>query len=67
MYLKGIMDLLRVSALLRSLVDLGPTDDWWYMVDSTIILASCRLLTLKGALQGGFWSITRHRRPLRQS
>ncbi|WP_231627050.1 transposase, partial [Novosphingobium sp. AAP83] len=61
------------DALLQTLVDLGLTDDWQHMIDSTSIRGHVSAVGGKGGgLCAGFWSITqrpyeRDPRPLRQS
>jgi transposase len=60
------------DALLQTLVDLGLTDDWQHMIDSTTVRGHVSAAGGKGGLCAGFWSITRRLyeqgpRPLRQS
>lgn len=65
------------DTLLQTLVDLGLTDDWQHMIDSTTVrghvsAAMFRRPVEKGGCCAGFWSITRrlyeqNPRPLGQS
>ena len=60
------------DALLQTLVDLGLTDDWQHMIDSTTVRGHVSTVGGEGGLCAGFWSITRRLyaqgpRPLRQS
>lgn len=60
------------DALLQTLFDLGLTDDWQHMIDSTTVRGHVLAGGGKGGLCAGFWSITRRLyeqspRPLRQS
>lgn len=61
------------DALLQTLVELGLTDDWQHMIDSTTVRGHVSAVGGKGGgLCAGFWSITRRLyeqgpRPLRQS
>jgi hypothetical protein len=41
------------------LVELGLTDDWQHMIDSTTVRGHSQAAGAKGDLSGGFWSITR--------
>ena len=47
------------DAILETLVQMGLTDDWQHMIDSTTVRAMYRQPAQKGDSQGGFWSITR--------
>lgn len=47
------------DALLETLVELGLTDDWQHMIDSTTVRGHSQAAGAKGDLSGGFWSITR--------
>jgi len=60
------------DALLQTLVDLGLTDDWQHMLDSTVVRAHSQATGTKGGSCGSFWSVTRrlyeqNPRPMRQS
>jgi transposase len=60
------------DAMLQTLVDLGLTDHWQHMIDSTTIRGHVSAAGARGGLSGGFWSITRRLyvqspHPLRQS
>lgn len=60
------------DALLQTLVDLGLTDDWQHMIDSTSVRGHVSAAGGKGGLCERSWSITRrlyeqNPRPLRQS
>jgi len=60
------------DALLQTLVDLGLTDEWQHLIDSTTVRGHVSAAGGKGGLCAGFWSITRRLyeqspRPLRQS
>lgn len=60
------------DALLQTLFDLGLTDDWQHMIDSTTVRGHVLAGGEKGGLCAGFWSITRRLyeqspRPVRQS
>ena len=60
------------DALLQTLVDLGLTDDWQHMIDSTSVRGHARQRAKKGGLCERSWSITwrlyeQNPRPLRQS
>ena len=61
------------DAMLQTLVDLGLTDDWQHMIDSTTVRGHVSAVGGKGGgFCAGFWSITRRLyvqgpRPLRQS
>jgi transposase len=60
------------DAILATLVELGLTDDWQHMIDSTTVRGHVSAVGRKGGLCAGFWSITRRLyvqgpRPLRQS
>ena len=60
------------DALLQTLVDLGLTDNWQHMIDSTTVRGHVSAAGGKGGFCAGFWSITRRLyeqspRPLRQS
>ncbi|MFT8366907.1 MAG: transposase [Gluconobacter cerinus] len=46
------------DALLQTLVDLGLTDNWQHMIDSTVIRAHSQATGAKGGLFGGFGSVT---------
>jgi transposase len=43
------------DAMLATLVDLGLTDAWQHMVDSTIVRGHSQAAGAKGDLQGGLW------------
>nr|WP_318035267.1 IS5 family transposase [Rhizobium ruizarguesonis] len=47
------------DALLETLVELGLTDDWQHMIDSTTVRGHSQAAGAKGGLIEGFWSITR--------
>jgi len=60
------------DALLQTLVDLGLTDDWQQMLDSTVVRAHSQATGAKGGSCGSLWSVTRrlyeqNPRPMRQS
>ena len=47
------------DALLQTLVELGLTDDWQHMIDSTTVRGHVSAAGEKGGLCAGFWSIAR--------
>jgi transposase len=47
------------DAILAPLVELGLTDDWQHMLDSTIVRGHVSAVGGEGGLCAGFWSITR--------
>ncbi|SCW84995.1 Transposase [Sphingobium faniae] len=47
------------DAILATLVELGLTDDWQHMIDSTIVRGHVSAVGEKGGACAGFWSITR--------
>jgi transposase len=47
------------DALLQTLVDLGLTDGWQHMIDSTSVRAYVSAAGEKGGPSGSSWSITR--------
>lgn len=47
------------DAILATLVELGLTDDWQHMIDSTIVRGHVSAVGAKGGLCAGSWSITR--------
>lgn len=42
--------------MLATLIDLGLTDNWQHMIDSTIVCGHSQAAALKWDLQGGLWS-----------
>lgn len=47
------------DAILATLVEMGLTDDWQHMIDSTTVRGHVSAVGGKGGSCAGFWSITR--------